>query len=164
MNLREITRPLHHSAEQHPIGAAMANGTISKQDWADWLGALLIVHRKIDPLLPAACGRVSQILSDLEACKPFEPRENLPAISYANSLTSYQGAFYVFTGAHLMGGAVIRKRLVNRLPCEHLAWADRKEAIQSWQHLREATEHAKASKDAFSAILRIMDAIYAHST
>lgn len=159
--LREATRDLHHRAEQHPIGAAMAAGTIGAQAWADWLGALLVVHAAIDPHVPPACRRVDQLLADVVGGAPLAPRWSVAAASYANSLSAIDGAFYVFTGAHLMGGALIEKLVRDRLPCEHLRWADRKASIGGWSYLREITDPAveQQARDAFAAVLAIMDEV-----
>lgn len=157
MNLRERTRELHHAAERHPIGAAMAAGDVDAQVWADWLGALLVVHTKLDPMLPPACGRVAALLEDLAGSPSARP--NRAAQGYAEALADPVGAAYVFTGAHLMGGAVIEKRIAGRLPCAHLRWGDRQAALQAWRPLRECHEREDDARLAFQAVIDIMDEI-----
>ena len=159
-SLRELTRPAHHAAEQHPVGAAMADGTISADWWSLWCAALLPVHAILDLHSPASIHRTAELISDLHA-GPVVPISQ-EALAYARTLTTpdaIDGAVYVFTGAHLMGGAVIAKRVGDRLPCAHLHWADRRQAIADWSPLRGRWQLQAQADAAFSAIGRIMEDI-----
>ena len=161
MKLWHATRELHHKAEAHPVGASMSNGTIDAQSWADWLGALLVVHQRIDPHLPVACRRYSELLTDIRDNVPYAPRYNRAAREYADSLGDVMGAAYVFTGAHLMGGHLMAQKLGHRLPCAHLRWADRTAALAFLKPLRERDEYAVEAVRAFGAVIAIMDEIHA---
>jgi heme oxygenase len=160
MPLREATRDLHHAAEQHPIGGAMAAGTISPQAWADWLAALLVVHTAIDPMLPVPCWRTEQLLADLYLSNIPEQHHNAAAARYVQTLDDCTGAAYVFTGAHLMGGALIERRINGRLPCAHLRWDDRAAAIRAWSPYRQAASAEPLARQAFAAVIAIMDEIH----
>jgi hypothetical protein len=159
MTLSEATKALHHASEQHPVGQAMSNGTISEQWWADWLWALWVVHKAVDPLIPEEFRRFERIKQDLKILLPVKPRDNKPAYEFVKNLPSIDGVIYTFTGAHLMGGAVMAKRLSHRLPCNHLQWEDRQKTIQLWKPYREKVEEADSSKECFAAIIRMMDFI-----
>jgi hypothetical protein len=158
VSLRDATRELHHAAEKHVVGASMANGSVLTQWWADWLSSLLVIHAQLDLHLPPALQRVPLLLLDMEATDA-RPRWNYAAVRYAVDMNP-EAAAYVFTGAHLMGGAVMAKRLAGKQSCHHLTWADgHAAAVRLWSPLRERTELAVPAREAFGAIIKIMDEI-----
>lgn len=165
MSLREATKDYHHAAERHPVGAAMADGTISAQWWADWLGALFIVHSAIDPGLPEALRRTQQIAEDIAAVG-VQPRLNQAALRYALHMTDAdrEAAAYVFTGAHLMGGAITARQVSDRLPTQHLQWEDRQDAVRCWKPLRDRDDLAEPACRAFAAVLAICEDVIAASS
>jgi thiaminase len=73
MNLYEATRYLHHSAEKHPFAKSMIDGTISKQNWCDWLNALQQIHYAIDPYVPDYAKRTHSLNHDLILMLPVTP-------------------------------------------------------------------------------------------
>ena len=75
-----------------------------------------------------------------------------------NDEKSIAGAAYVLTGAHLMGGEVMRKRLIG-YPTKHLEWGDRKLALKELNILRSREDVVEQARSCFSALLRIMDEI-----
>jgi heme oxygenase len=161
MILAQETKELHHAAERHEIGGSMADGTISAPRWREWLSALLTVHGALDPHMPESLWRVVQIEQDLSDLN-LPITVNWAAHRFAETMTNeaaIAGAAYVFTGAHLMGGAVMERRLGHRLPCAHLRWADRQEALRAWRPMRERADAVGAAKDAFAAVISIMDEI-----
>lgn len=171
MALRDDTRDLHHACEQHPVGAAMSDGTVDAQTWTDWLGCLATVHAALDPHVPVDLWRWSRLRLDLDEMRArgFTPRPNAAAETYAAILRprdlpdfnpdAIRAATYVFTGAHLMGGAVMEKRLGERLPCAHLRWDDRRASLDLWRPYRECVGISAQARDAFGAILSMMDEI-----
>jgi len=163
MSLKDATKTQHHAAERHPVGAAMADGTISPQWWADWLGALFIIHSAIDPFLPDSMRRTKQIAADLAQLN-VQPHLSQAAIKYVSDMSDKkrQAATYVFTGAHLMGGAITAKAVGDRLPTEHLQWDNRKEVVQLWKPLRDRSDLAEESRGAFEAVLKICEEILAN--
>lgn len=164
MILRESTKPQHDAAEQTLVGASMADGTISPQWWADWLGAVLVIHASIDPYLPECLRRTLQLCNDLDKLG-IQPRHCRASLEYALTLSNQkerEGAEYVFTGAHLMGGAIIYKRLGDRLPATHLQWDNRQDAIATWSPLRDREDLIEPAQRAFGAVLNICEQIVAH--
>jgi hypothetical protein len=162
--LQQGTKELHHRAEQHPIGAAMSRGDIDPQAWADWLVALLTVHMALDPALPGPMRRTAEIRADMWNMKGLWGRYNRAADKFAGTLVTREridAAAYVFTGAHLMGGAVMAQRIGDRLPTSHLQWGDRREALDLWRPLRLRWELVEDAKACFDAIIEIMDEIQA---
>ena len=162
MELRNETKELHHSAERHPIGSAMANGSISDRWWVDWIQALLVIHTELDKHLPASMHRVQELVQDLTESSLI-PNNNQAAKEYVATLTnpiSIEAAAYVFTGAHLMGGAVTDRALNGRLPCNHLRWKDRQQSLTDWKPLRTKIELKDEANRAFAAVLEILDEIY----
>ena len=163
MELRNETKELHHSAERHPIGAAMADGSISERWWVDWIQALLTVHTKLDQHLPASLHRVQELAKDLTESSLI-PNVNQSAMAYVATLTNpiaIEGAAYVFTGAHLMGGAVTDRALNGRLPSNHLRWNDRQQSLADWKPLRTKIELKEEATRAFAAVLAILNEIHA---
>ena len=162
MALREDTRDLHHACEQHAVGAAMSDGSVDEQTWTDWLGCLFVVHSFLDYHLPIEMRRVFHVKADLHAMasRGFTPRANNAALEFTAMRMKPDAAAYVFGGAHLMGGAVMEKRLGDRLPCEHLRWYDRRAAIDVWRPMRERDDLTQPARDTFAAILEMMDEIY----
>lgn len=164
MLLRQNTKEQHEAAEQTAVASAMGNGTISPQWWADWMGALLIIHSNVDPYLSPCLRRTLQLCNDIAELN-IQPRHCPAATEYASTLTDSVergGAEYAFTGAHLMGGAIIHKRLNGRLPATHLEWDDRQTAIEIWKPLRDREDLVEAAQRAFSAAMSICKQIEAH--
>jgi len=161
MALREDTRDLHHACEQHPVGAAMSDGTVDAQTWTDWLGCLATVHAFLDWHVAPELRRIERLGEDVRAmaARGYQPRANGAALRYAALGLHVEAATYVFTGAHLMGGEVMRRKLENRLPCEHLRWYNRRASLDLWRPYREATGISERARDAFAAILSMMDEI-----
>jgi heme oxygenase len=158
--LWEATRDLHHACEAHPVGAAMASGTPPIQWYADWLSALYTIHWTVDQHLPEIIRRSEQVQNDLTNTNcPVKIIKS--ANKYVNTLNTEQdiaGAAYVLTGAHLMGGEIMRRRLVG-YPTSHLEWDDRKGALAELMKFRDRPEIAEEAKNCFHALLKIMDEI-----
>lgn len=156
--LWQQTRELHHACEQHEVGSAMATGKPPMQWYADWMFALLTIHKEVDKYYPVAIHRVDKLLEDL---KNLSPNEINAAKEYAATLNSEKniaGAAYVLTGAHLMGGAVMKKRLID-YPTKHLEWDNRKIALKELEKLRQREDVVEEAKQCFFALLQIMDEI-----
>jgi hypothetical protein len=158
--LWEATRDLHHACEEHPVGAAMASGKPPLQWYADWLSALYTIHYEIDKHVDPILARTERLNKDIDdtGIKINLIRE---ANNYANSLVTEKdlaGAAYVLTGAHLMGGEIMRRRLVG-YPTSHLEWDDRKAAIAELMKFREREDIVEESRNCFNALLKIMDEI-----
>jgi len=162
--LKHLTHDLHHAAEQHPVGAAMAAGNISKEWWADWLMSLLLIHNRFDHHLPQRMRRVEQLQKDLAELS-VQPLILPAAVAYARKLDTVEAleaAAYVFTGAHLMGGAIAAKANAHRLPVHHLTWDNRNEVVAMWSPYRDRADLEQEVRNAFKAILNIMEEIYAN--
>ena len=167
MNLREKTVELHHLAERHPLSTAMLHATVTPQQWADWLGALFLIHYAMDDFLPDSMARAYQIAEDLAELK-VQPRFNHSAMRFIKKMTTYErasGAGYVFNGSHLMGGIMIARNNKHRLPVKHLefeTWLHRQQAMNDWAPFREKTELEEQVYSAFQAAISIMDEIMSY--
>lgn len=153
------TRDLHHACEEHDIGAAMASGKPPIQWYTDWVRSLLEIHTVIDEHYPSTINRIDRLKLDLENL--VKPSELTVAKEYAESLKTEKdiaGAAYVLTGAHLMGGEVMRRRLLD-YPTKHLEWENRKDALKELNVLRSREDVVEEARNCFSALLRIMDEI-----
>lgn len=158
--LWEETRELHHACEQHRVGGAMATGKPPEIWYAAWLVALNQIHSVIDPHMPDLLNRTTRLVDDINSMK-YELPQLEAATVYTRSLVDEKriaGAAYVLTGAHLMGGEIMRRRLVG-FPTKHLEWDDRKEAIAILQQYRTRDDIGEEAKDCFKALLAVMDEI-----
>jgi heme oxygenase len=163
--LWEATRDLHHACEQHPVGAAMASGSPPMQWYSDWLYAIHRIHHAIDHTLPELLHRCERLERDIVATGIVSSPVSA-ACSYAEGLKTddqIAGAAYVLTGAHLMGGEIMRRRLEG-YPTAHLEWTDRPAAIAELKFFRERPELAEEARACFSALLSIMGEIEDRST
>lgn len=159
--LWQATRDLHHACEEHTVGKAMATGTPPPTWYADWLGALEKIHFVVDPDMPYMLWRTERLRQDIGSLG-LVPLDLDTAKKYVQYLSGdavgRAGAAYVLTGAHLMGGEVMRRRLQD-YPTKHLEWEDRKEALAELKKLREADGIAEAARSCFFALLQVMDEI-----
>jgi hypothetical protein len=160
--LWESTRDLHHACEAHAVGGAMSTGKPPRIWYKAWLMALYQIHSVVDPNVPKCIGRTMRIFKDLQGMDD-EPEVKLfkSAAEYVASLDnekSIAGAAYVLTGAHLMGGEIMRRRLEG-FPTLHLEWDDRKEAIAVLQTYRTRDDITQEARDCFQALLNVMDEI-----
>lgn len=154
------TRDLHHACEAHPVGGAMAVGQPPPLWYAHWLRALRQLHYDVDVTLPVELGRVDRLTDDLNTLA-LRTKDVDAATAYAATLTTpdaLDGAAYVLTGAHLMGGEIMRRRLTG-YPTRHLEWDDRKVGLAWLKAVREREELAQQARDCFAALLAIMDEI-----
>jgi len=160
--LWEQTRDLHHACEAHAVGAAMASGAPPAQWYADWLGVLLTLHSAVDPHMSQQLHRVQPLQQDI-ASSSVAPRQLQSPGEYVQSLTTetnIAGAAYVLTGAHLMGGEIMRRRLVG-YPTAHLTWEDRPACIRELQVYRTRSDLTEGARACFAALLAAMDEILA---
>lgn len=159
--LHSATKELHHACEAHPVGAAMATGTPPIQWYGSWLSALLVIHSYLDFTMPIAARRAPQLASDLQKikCPIYTPPAAYKYIQSLNNLNDEKGGSYVLTGAGLMGGAIMKKRLID-YPTLHLDFADKPTALDFLRRLRNDEELIDAAKHCFSALLEVMDEIY----
>ena len=159
------TRDVHHRAEQHPVAKRMIAGTLTPNEWADWLHALWCIHTAIDPHLPTCAKRADACANDLLAMLPIEPNPSAAVAAYVDSLSSIPdifGAAYITVGAHRRGGRVaetaMRKRGVN-LPHGHIEFDDPQSVellITRWREI-PALEHG--ARRAFVALFDTMEEI-----
>ena len=162
MELRQVTQDLHHACERHPIGQALANGTVTDQQYADWLLVQLRIHEAIDPHLAPELERASAMQADIDTLD-IVPHESRMAEAYAETLTydaARAGAAYVMVGAHLMGGAMIARAVGDRLPHDHIPKGEERQTmLRAWRPLRERADLANEAVRCFGALLASMEEI-----
>lgn len=155
------TREWHHKCEDHPVGSSMASGSPPIEWYAEWLLSLLIIHDKIDPYMPK-CVRRSVLLADDIKSLGISPRLVPSAIQFSIDFqkdeNEIMGFAYVLTGAHLMGGEIMRRRLKN-YPTKHLTWDDRKAALEYLQSLRDCSQYTEGALNCFKTLYEIMEEI-----
>lgn len=164
MILRQKTREQHEAVEQTPVAKSMADGSISPQWWADWMGAILVIHMNLDPYLPKCLQRTLQLCNDLVQLG-IQPRQCPSVMEYGKTLSDpleRGGAQYAFTGAHLMGGSIIHKTLGGRLPATHLEWDNRHDALEAWKPLRDREDLVEPAQRAFVVAMSICEQIEAN--
>lgn len=161
--LYDTTRDLHHACEMHLVGGSMADGTISAQWWTDWIHGLYMFHSEMDgDGIGDPLSRCVELEVDLKASS-VSPRENCIANLLASRLAECprmrEAGRYVLTGAHLMGGAVTKKRIGGRLPTAHLHFGNRKELMKIWTPYRERVDLTDEAREIFQHLLWSMDEI-----
>lgn len=163
MTLYEATRDLHHACEAHAVGQRMAAGTITPQDWADWLAAFRAIHAAIDPYYPAHLARVALLDADL-ALLP-RPRPGRAAQELVDSLktpAARAAAAYVLHGAHRRGGRVLAGKMGKAgLPTAHVVYPLPAEAEELVVLLRGRADLAEDAVRVFRGLLAVMDEIEA---
>ena len=165
MTLYALTRDLHHACEAHPLGQAMVNGTITPQQWAEWLWAMRVLHQVVDAALPDHMARHGALTADL-AVLP-KPRASRAAMRFALDLIGQDttGAAYVLHGAHCSGGRVLAPKMAKRgLPTAHTSYRD-PDAVRGWiLAAREQKDCADQARATFACLLDVMDEMHANST
>jgi len=154
------TRELHHACEEHRVGAVMSAGNPPMIWYAAWIKALHQIHSVLDMHSPDSLIRAERLGNDLWA-SGFDIPELKTATEYVNSLKTeedFDGAIYVLAGAHLMGGEVMRRRLID-YPTTHLEWEDRKASLADLQIYRTRGDIVEEAKACFYALLKVMDEI-----
>lgn len=159
--LWEQTRDLHHACESHPVGRSMSTGKPPWLWYSAWLVALHQIHTIVDQHIDPCCSRSDRLLEDINSAG-LDVEILEAADRYTKTLTNEKaiaGAAYVLTGAHLMGGEIMRKRLEG-YPTKHLEWEDRKQSLAVLQQYRTRDDITREARDCFQALLSVMDEIY----
>jgi hypothetical protein len=166
MSLYAATRDLHHACEAHPVGQRMSAGTVSPQEWADWLAAFRAIHQAIDPHLPLHLARVALLDADIAAMAAVHgvaAREPMAARIYAESLGTEEarlGAAYVLHGAHRRGGAALARTMATlQFATAHVAYPLPAEAETFVRLLRDRADLAGPAVATFRALLECMNEI-----
>lgn len=163
--LWEATRDLHHRAEQHPVAKRMMSGTITAQEWADWLHALWQIHTVLDPHLPLCTRRADAFARDLLELLPVLPHASRSAAVYAAGLTTIPdifGAAYITVGAHRRGGRVIERAMQEQgvdLPHHHIQFDEPRAVEQLIEKWRMIPELERGARRAFTALYDVMEEI-----
>lgn len=162
MTLYDRTKDLHHACEAHPLGAAMVNGSVTPQEWADWLWAMRVLHLVVDPSLPRQMERHGALTSDLSLLPMANPSP--VALQFAATLAGgcapVTGAAYVLHGAHRSGGRVLAPKMAKRgLPTNHTAYRE-PEDVRVWLGIARAdTDAADQARATFGCLLAVMGEI-----
>ena len=138
----------------------MASGKPPQEWYSAWCKALYIIHSELDKHCDPALHRGDRAFIDYiyggvtidTLIQPYKYVEQL------DTKEKIDGAIYVLTGAHLMGGEIMRRRLEG-YPVKHLEWDDRKAALTILQEYRLRDDIGDEARDCFSALLAIMDEI-----
>jgi heme oxygenase len=162
--LWEATRDLHHACEAHVIGEAMASGQPPKIWYKAWIQALYQIHSAVDPYVDDSIKRVAQLELDLAALEETVT-PLVAATEYVATLDNplaIDGTAYVLTGAHLMGGEIMRRRFEvhEEYPTNHLTWEDRPASLAVLQTYRTREDISEQARACFEALLKIMNEIY----
>lgn len=159
--LYTATRDLHHACEVHPVGCRMADGTVTPQEWADWLAAFRAIHVRIDPYNPRHLARVALLDADLELLP--RPRKGPAVARLVKGLTTptaVNAASYVLHGAHRRGGRVLCATMGRvGLPTAHVFYPDAPAAEAFVRDMRDAPGIAPDARAVFEALLATMDEI-----
>lgn len=166
MNLYEYTTAAHHGAETSKLGGLLTSGTVSRQQWANWLHSELCLRENMDVFLPQSMRRSADLTMDLLSMGDVKSNiidtEFVWSIVVKTRNVQYLGGLlYIIGGANLRGGAVIRKTLEPLgFPCRHLHWnPDEAFHADRWlKELREFSWLGDAANEAFKDVVAVMDA------
>jgi hypothetical protein len=158
MSLYDLTRDLHHACEAHPLGQAMVGGTITPQQWADWLWAMRALHQVTDAALPGHMDRQGALSLDLAALPGARPSRAATAFAAVLAGADSTGAAYVLHGAHCSGGRVLAPKMAKRgLPTAHTSYRH-PEDVRAWLgEVRGRAALADQARDTFACLLAVMD-------
>ena len=161
MTLYDATRDLHHACEAHPLGQAMVNGSITREQWASWLWAMRVLHGVIDADLPGHMSRDALFAADLSVLP--KPSRSMAALDFAAHLGRAQattGAAYVLHGAHHSGGRVLAPKMAKRgLPSAHTAYL-MPDLAKAWlAEARGKMQHTEQARQTFACLLNVMKEI-----
>lgn len=168
--LWQATRDLHHKAEGHPVAKRMVDGSITAQEWADWLHAMWMIHTALDPHLPLCARRADAFAADLLDLLPVVPHASRRTKAYARSLVTVMdifGAAYITVGAHRRGGRVIKKAMETQgldLPHRHIEFDQPQDVERLIDRWRDRVELAGGARAAFQALYDVMDEIEGRSS
>lgn len=143
----------------------MSSATVSEQVWCDWLGALHVLHRAIDPWLPPYVQVTGELTLDLMDMLPLAPGELTAPVAFAATLNTPErvcGAAYVLVGAHRRGGRVIEKRMADAgrtLPGRHVRFFMPDESEAFVKFLRDKGHLANSARETFQCLVDTMDQI-----
>jgi heme oxygenase len=163
--LWEATRDLHHKAESHPVAKRMVDGSITAQEWADWLHGHWTIQQRLDPHIPLYVRRSDALASDLLDLLPLQANSSPAAEAFAATLVdpiTIFGSAYLTIGAHRRGGRVIEKAMKDRgvnLPAAHIQFDQPQETELFIKKLREIPLIADGARRAFQVLFEIMDEI-----
>lgn len=159
------TREWHHKCEEHPVGAAMSEGNPPREWYTSWLATLHTLHSSMDLIMPECAHRAAQLQQDIDEMgmdEVFTPETAKQwELTFSQDLVhtdTILGFAYVLTGAHLMGGEIMRRRLEG-FPVNHLTWDDRKETLAYLETLRHREELTSGAIKCFKALYRSMEEI-----
>lgn len=159
--LYDATKDLHHACEAHPVGSRMSKGSVTTQEWADWLWGFRCLHSVVDLSLPQHMARDGLLAADLSVLPPARP--SAAALTFAAGLVGQdvRGAAYVLHGAHRSGGRVMAPILTKRgLPCAHTSYRDQ-EVVKAWVVATRTTDGVDLARATFGCLLSVMDEIQA---
>lgn len=160
MSLYDLTRDLHHACEAHPLGQRMVGGSITPQEWADWLWAMRVLHQVVDHDLPESMERQALLSADLSVLPPARPSRAAMQFAWKLIGEDSTGAAYVLHGAHCSGGRVLAPKMAKRgLPTSHTSYRD-PEVVKAWLgSVRGKAVYADQARATFQCLLDVMDEI-----
>lgn len=117
MNIRELTREAHISAESHPLNQKFISGSISNYDYNIYIFQRSLVIRYLDNFLPDQFTRSEYFIKDLP--EGFEFPVLSSTLNYLHHIQNLDEEFiiahiYVNYMGDLHGGQIIRANNPNR--------------------------------------------------
>lgn len=120
--IREVTRDLHASVENTEVSRSIMLKDVSKQQYADFLHATLIMHDDVEKIIHPAMqqviasakikSKVASLIKDLNALNAVKPSVDVKYIdgNYNPGFNFNLGMLYVIEGSSL-GGRIIHSHL-----------------------------------------------------
>ncbi len=131
--LKELTAPFHAELEKMAIAIALAEGPVTRENYAIYLTKLAAIHQMVEPLIvamgdwslygidPAIRLRLPLLKADLEALdRPYILTDVTLPISMTWNFATAVGMMYVLEGS-TMGGQVLSRKLSHITDTEGVA-------------------------------------------
>lgn len=147
--LKELTAPFHAELEKAPVAIALADGSISRKNYAIYLTKLVAIHQTLEPILigmsewehyginPALRTRVNLLKADLAALEEEIPHsESVAFIDIPRNFETAVGMMYVLEGS-TMGGQILSRKLSHMIgtdgvPCTRYFHAYGENTMPLW--------------------------------
>ncbi|MDD5158952.1 MAG: biliverdin-producing heme oxygenase [Sulfuricurvum sp.] len=147
--LKELTAPFHAELEKTPVAIALAEGSITREDYAIYLTKLAAIHQTLEPILigmrewahyeinPALRTRFALLKADLAALEQEIPyTESTVFIDTPPTFETAIGMMYVLEGS-TMGGQILSRKLSHMIgadgvPCTRYFQAYGENTMRLW--------------------------------
>lgn len=146
--LKELTLPFHTELEKMPVAVTLADGSIEKEKYADYLTKIAAIHQTLEPLIvemsewkkygidPSQRLRLPLLQADLKALGRTNTLIESATLCSPWNFATAVGVMYVLEGS-TMGGQILSRKLSHMLgddgiPCTRYFQAYGENSMKRW--------------------------------